>query len=166
MTSNDGRHSGHADLQSSLPAASRSWQTQPIQPKPKGLSLGLMLEGTRVARVMRGSPAHAAGPCGLWPSLPLLFPSSPASLPVASAMMRLIRHYVRYLCLDLTSPALGLKPDDLVKRVNGIRVTKEDVGKILRMQWLGGAEPLDLVADRGVHCTACVCVCARAFCAR
>ena len=41
-------------------------------------------------------------------------------------------------------------------------MTKEDVGKILRMQWLGGAEPLDLVADRGVHCTAIVCVCARA----
>jgi hypothetical protein len=86
MTPNDRRHSGHVDQQSSIPAASRSWQSQPIQPKQKGLSLGLMLEGTRVARVMRGSPAHAAGP---WPSLPLLFMSSPASLPVASALMRL-----------------------------------------------------------------------------
>ena len=56
--------------------------------KPKGRSLGLMLDATRVARVVRGSPAHQA----------------------------------------------GLKPDDVIVKVNGIRVVKDDVGKILRMQ--------------------------------
>jgi C-terminal processing protease CtpA/Prc len=80
-----------------------SASTRSSQPKPKGQSLGLMLEGTRVARVMRSSPAYNA----------------------------------------------GLQPEDLIKQVNGIRVSKDDVGKILRMQWLGGCEPLELVADRG-----------------
>ena len=56
--------------------------------KPKGRSLGLQLDGTRVVRVVRGSPAHQA----------------------------------------------GTRPDDCIRTVNGIRVLKEDVGKILRMQ--------------------------------
>ena len=47
-----------------------------------------MLDATRVARVVRGSPAHQA----------------------------------------------GLITNDRLMRVNGIRVVKDDVGKILRMQ--------------------------------
>ena len=37
----------------------------------------------------------------------------------------------------------------MIRKVNGIRVGRDDVGKVLRIQWLGGAEPLEIVADRG-----------------
>ena len=69
-------------------AAAAAASSPSASPKPKGRSLGLMLDATRVARVVRGSPAHQA----------------------------------------------GLITNDRLMRVNGIRVVKDDVGKILRMQ--------------------------------
>jgi len=97
-TLNDRRHSSHADQQ---PAVSRAWQTQP---KPKGQSLGLMLEGTRVARVMRGSPAHAAGLVTAPPPPPLIFPLCLSSLPAAYVLVHRDARSRVVLHCHLTSP--------------------------------------------------------------
>ena len=47
------------------------------------------------------------------------------------------------------SHTLTPRPEDLIRNVNGIGVKREDIMSVLRMQWSGGAEPLNVVAERG-----------------